>query len=238
MSMISEAATVIQFDLHRSSRRRREPGGTGRVQTFLDKKYAMLGEVPRAVLRRLAVFAGEFTLQAASAVIACSRLHRSDVASGMVALQACSLLDIKSDGAFSCYLLSQQTRAFALGKLACHKELDLVSRNHAEYLQCIFEYAEVELERGEPGEPGQWMAHYGRLIEDVRAALDWAFSPSGDAAIGVGLTMAVIPLWLPLSQSDELCRRIERALKSEAAIRSGCDMRLRIAARLAGMSDL
>jgi predicted ATPase len=235
MSMISEAATVIQFDLHRSSGRRSGPGGMGRVRTLLDKKYAMLGEVPRAVLRRLGVFTGEFTLQAASAVIACSRLHRSDVASGMVALQACSLLDIQSDGAISRYLLSRQTRAFALGKLACHKELDLVARNHAEYLQCIFEYAEVELERGEPS---QWMAHYGRLIEDVRAALDWAFSPSGDAAIGVGLTMAAIPLWLPLSQSEELCRRIELALKSEAAIRSGCDMRLRIAARLAGMSDL
>jgi predicted ATPase len=235
MSMISEAATVIQFDLHRSPGRRTGLGGTGRVRTLLDRKYALLGEVPRAVLRRLGVFAGEFTLQTASAVTACGRLHRSDVASGMVALQASSLLDIKSDGEFSRYLLSQQTRAFALGKLACHKELDLVARNHAEYLQCIFEYAEVELERGEPS---QWMAQYGRLIEDVRAALDWAFSPSGDAAIGVGLTMAAIPLWLPLPQSDELCRRIERALKSEAAVRSGCDMRLRIAARLAGMSDL
>ena len=236
MSMISEAATVIQFDLHKSSCRRRELGGTGRVQTLLDRKYAMLSEAPRAVLRRLGVFAGEFTLQAASAVIACSRLQRSDVASGMVELQACSLLDIKNDGAFSCYFLSQQTRAFALGKLACYKELDLVARNHAGYLQCIFEYAEVELERGD--EPSQWMVHYGRLIEDVRAALDWAFSPSGDAAIGVGLTMAAIPLWLVSLQSDELCRRIERALKSEAAIRTGCDMRLRIAARLAGMSDL
>ena len=235
MSMSSEADTLIEFDPHRSTCRRREPGGTGRVQTLLDKKYAMLGEVPRAVLRRLGVFAGEFTLQAASAVIACSRLHRSDVASGMVALQACSLLDVKSAGGFPRYLLSRQTRAFTLGKLACHRELDLVARNHAEYLQCIFEYAEVELERGEPS---QWMALYGRLTEDVRAALDWAFSPSGDAAIGVGLTMAALPLWLLSSKSDELCRRIKCALKSEAAIRSGCDMRLRIAARLAGMSDL
>lgn len=132
---------------------------------------------------------------------------------------------------------------FDLRKLARHKHerggtgtgIDSVARTHAEYLQCVFEYAEVELERGEPG---QWMAHYGHLIEDVRMALDWAFSPSGDAAIGVGLTMAAIPLWILSSRPDELCCRIERALKSEAATRSGCDMRLRTAARLAGMTDI
>jgi predicted ATPase len=235
VSATSEAAVVIQFDLHKSARQKHDPGAAGRSRTVLDRKYALLGEAPRAVLRRLAVFAGEFTLEAASAVIACSRLHRSYVGPGLLALQANSLLAIKGEGAVVRYVLSQQTRAFALGKLACNAELDSVARNHAEYLQCVFEYAEIELEQGDPS---QWMAHYGRLIEDVRAALDWAFSPSGDAAIGVGLTMAAIPLWLLSSRSDELCCRIERALKSEAATRSGCEMRLRIAGRLAGMSNL
>jgi predicted ATPase len=234
VSAPSEAAVIIQFDLRKSTHHGNESGGAGRPRTILDRKYALLGELPRAVLRRLAVFAGEFTLGAASAVIACSNLHRSEVAPGLAALQAGSLLNIKGEGAFVRYALSHQTRAFALGKLVCNAEIDSVARNHAEYLQGIFEYAEVELERGEPG---QWMAHYGRLIEDVRAALDWAFSPSGDAAIGVGLTMAAIPLWLLSSRSDELCCRIERALKSEAATRSGCEMRLRTAGRLAGMSN-
>jgi hypothetical protein len=32
------------------------------------------------------------------------------------------------------------------------------------------------------------MARYGREIDNVRAALDWSFSPVGDAAIGVVLT--------------------------------------------------
>jgi predicted ATPase len=234
VSTTSEAVAIIQFDLRRSARHKHELDGAGRPRTMLDNKYASLGEIHRAVLRRLAVFAGEFTQQAASAVIACTRIHRCDVAPGMVALQACSLLDMNSNGAVPRYQLSQQTRAFALGKLACNRELDMVARNHAEYLQCIFEYGEVELERGDPG---QWMAQYGDLIEDVRSALDWAFSPSGDAAIGVGLTMAAIPLWLFSSRPDELCNRIQRALKSEALIGSGREMRLRIAARLAGMSN-
>jgi predicted ATPase len=235
VSTTSETAAVIQFDLLKSARRKHEQGGAGRQRTLLDRKYASLGEVPRVLLRRLAVFAGEFTLESASAVVGCSKIQRSDIAPGIVALQASSLLETKGEGVFVRFNLTQQTRAFGLGKMACNAEIDSVGRSHAEYLQCVFEYAEVELERGEPS---QWMAHYGHLIEDVRIALDWAFSPSGDAAIGVGLTMAAIPLWLLSSRSDELCCRIERALKNEAATRSGCDMRLRTAARLAGMTDI
>jgi predicted ATPase len=217
----SQASVVFQFDLLKSARDKRKAGGLGSPRTFLDRKYASLGEIPRTVLRRLAVFAGEFTLEAASAVVVCGSIHRTDVAP-------------EGNGAFAHYTLSRQTRAFALGKLVRYRELDLASRRHAEYLQCVFEYAEVEMERGEPT---QWMVDYGGLIDDVHAALDWAFSPSGDASIGVGLTMAAIPLWLS-ARSDELCGRIKRALKSEAAAtHSGREMRLRTAARLAGITD-
>jgi predicted ATPase len=83
------------------------------------------------------------------------------------------------------------------------------------------------------------MSRYTNLFGDVRAALDWAFSPSGDASIGVDITMAAIPLWILSSQADELQRRIARALKSEAAMaHSGRQMRLRTAARLAGVTDI
>jgi len=50
------------------------------------------------------------------------------------------------------------------------------------------------------------------------AALDWAFSPGGDATIGVALTIASEPLWSGLSLMDEWRRRVEAAL---ASIRPG-----------------
>jgi predicted ATPase len=202
------------------------------VSTVLDGKYASLGDIPRRVLRRLAVFVGEFTLEAACSVVACASLQRSGVSAGIAALRATSLLE-SGDG--QGYLLSRSTRSFALAKLVFHGEQDLVARNHARYLQCILEYAEVEFDRREPG---RWMGYYSCLLGDVRAALDWAFSPSGDPSIGVDLTMAAIPLWLFCAPPEELPRRIGLALRSEAAMsHSGRRMRLRTAARLAGMSD-
>ena len=204
--------------------------------TGLDGKYAALGEIPRRVLRRLSVFAGEFTLEAARAVVVSTGLHRSVVSAAIATLHAQALLEADPCArARERYLLSHPTRAFALGKLVRHGEQDIVARNHALYLQCVLEYAEIEFDRGEPG---PWMERYAWLLEDVRAALEWAFSPSGDPFIGVDLTMAAIPLWLLSSQSDELQRRIGCALKSGAAVgHSGRQMRLRTAARLACVSD-
>jgi predicted ATPase len=252
----SEAAVIVEFNLAQpsiqASRHERappirrpwpyqhEPAAIVATPSSLDQKYASLGEIPRRVLRRVAVFVGKFTLEAACSVASCAPLQRSAVSEGTAELLASSLLESDhGDSTGVRYLLSLPTRLFALGKLVCHGEQDLVARNHAQYLRCVLEYAEVEFDRREPD---RWMAHYASLLGDVRAALDWAFSPSGDASIGVDLTVAAIPLFL-LSEllsapADELQRRIGRALKSEAATsHSGRHMRLRTAARLAGMSD-
>jgi hypothetical protein len=46
----------------------------------------------------------------------------------------------------------------------------------------------------------------------VRAALDWTFSPGGNASIGVALTAAAVPLWMHLSLVAECRERCDRAL--------------------------
>ena len=51
----------------------------------------------------------------------------------------------------------------------------------------------------------------------MRAALDWAFSPGGDASIGVALTAAAVPLWMRLSLLEECRGRAERALAALGA---------------------
>ena len=58
------------------------------------------------------------------------------------------------------------------------------------------------------------MARHVREIDNVRAALDWSFSPTGDQAIGVDLTVACAPVWRHLSQMSECSERCERALLS------------------------
>ncbi|MGO8506621.1 hypothetical protein AB9F35_35365, partial [Rhizobium leguminosarum] len=45
----------------------------------------------------------------------------------------------------------------------------------------------------------EWLGKYRRQIDDVRAAIAWAFDPAGDAALGVDLVVAALPLWQELS---------------------------------------
>jgi hypothetical protein len=59
-----------------------------------------------------------------------------------------------------------------------------------------------------------WLGTYGFLIDDVRAALDWAFAPEGDSDLGIALTIVTVPLWLLLSQMEECHRHVDRALAS------------------------
>ncbi len=56
------------------------------------------------------------------------------------------------------------------------------------------------------------VARYGREIDNVRAALDWSFSPAGDAAIGIALTAAFAPVWLHLALVTECRERAEHAV--------------------------
>src|SRR5262249_11486300 len=100
-------------------------------------------------------------------------------------------------------------RAYALEKLDASGERDRVARLHAEYCRDAFERAEDEWETRPAAE---WMADYGRWIDNLRSALDWAFSPDGDASIGVALTAAAVPLWMHLSLMDECRSRVRQAL--------------------------
>lgn len=236
MPTTNQAQVIVPLNLQ-SRRSRHAPDRAGTLASAQEERYAALGEIAQRVLRRLSVFVGDFTIEAAGEVVSCAAVERSCIPAGIAALWSSSFLQV-TDGEYSRvrYFLSRATRAFAFGKLVSHGELDVVARNHATYLQCVLEYAEVEFDRRDPG---GWMARYTHLLGDVRAALDWAFSPSGDASMGVDLTMAGIPLWLLSSQADELPRRIGRALKSGAAeAHSGRQMRLRTAARLAGMTEV
>ena len=181
------------------------------VRATLDWSYQLLPEPERVVLRRLAIFAGGFTLQAASTIAATDEIAGSDIVDCAANLVAKSLVAADLGGATGWYRLLETTRAYALEKLTQSGEFEQVARRHAEYCRDLFERAEVELETRPASE---WLAAYGRRIDNLRAALDWAFSPTGDVAVGVALTIAAVPLWVQLSLVQECRARVERALAS------------------------
>src|ERR1700731_2195901 len=199
------------------------------LRATLDWSYQLLPEPERVVLRRLAIFASGFTLQAASAIAATDEIAGADIVDCAVNLVAKSLVAAGLGGAPGWDWLLETTRAYALEKLTQSGEFEQVARRHAEYCRDLFERAEAELQARPASE---WLAANGRRIDNVRAALDWAFSPGGDASIGVALTAAAVPLWVHLSLMAECRSRVEQAL-SALTPRAGrdprCEMKLHAA---------
>jgi predicted ATPase len=97
-------------------------------------------------------------------------------------LVAKSLVTVEVGSVIARYRLHETTRAYALEKLAESGELDQVARHHASYYRDLFERAEIELDTLPTA---VWLVRYGHQIGQVRAALDWAFSPTGAAEVGV-----------------------------------------------------
>ena len=188
------------------------------LRAAVDWSYDLLPEPEQVILQRLAVFQGEFTMDAAAAVASDERFATADVFEGVANLAAKSLVVTDISGDIAYHRLLDTTRAYALEKLTKSGELELIARRHAEYHRVLFQRAEAEWEMRPTSD---CVAQYRRHIDDVRAALDWAFLPSGDTLIGVALTAAFVPLWVHLSLLEECRGRVERALSALAQNQAG-----------------
>jgi predicted ATPase len=186
------------------------------LRATLDWSYDLLPELERLVMQRLAVFAGNFRAEAVTLVAADGEIAASDAVCSLANLVTKSLVTLEGGSVIANYRLHETTRAYALEKLAESGEFEQVARRHAIYYWELFERAETELET--MSAPA-WLAEYAHQIGEVRAALDWAFSSTGGAEVGVALTVAAVPLWVKLSLMEECRGRVERALSSPAESR-------------------
>jgi tetratricopeptide (TPR) repeat protein len=107
------------------------------------------------------------------------------------------------------YRLLDTMRAYCTEKLDITRERALASRRHARYFRDRFEHAFAEWLQGPEA---HWNAVYLAERDNVHAALDWAFSPQGDAEIGITLTAYSGPAWLMWSLRREGRARFELAL--------------------------
>lgn len=189
------------------------------LRATIDWSYALLAEPERVLLRRLAVFAGGFSLPAVGAVTADPERAPPDVVNSLSSLVAKSLVTMELGGPVARYRLLDTTRAYALEKLSESGEGEALAHRHAEYYRTVFERGEAELETRPAAD---WLAEYVPHLDNLRAALDWAFSARGAVSVGVALTIAAVPLWFQLSLVDECLGWVERAL-SAPGIASGPD---------------
>ncbi len=191
------------------SRRRSTMPRHRTMRAVVDWSYGLLSEDEQLLFRALGIFAGGFTVEAAAAV-AMDAANTGTVAIDRLAdLVAKSLVVADVYSAKPRFRLLGTTRAYAIEKLDESGERDRIAGHHAAFYRMLFKRAEDEV-AGRP--PGAWLAGYTLEIDNLRAALDWAFSPAGDGSLGVALTAAAVPIWMRLSLLRECGSRAKQAL--------------------------
>jgi predicted ATPase/DNA-binding winged helix-turn-helix (wHTH) protein len=183
------------------------------LRATFDWSYELLSETARVVLRRLAVFAGYFTFESAAAVVRDAELDDADIADELSVLVSASLMAADLSAEPITYRLLESTRAYALRRLCEHGERPRIARRHAEHFVQLLTEAEAV---SSTWSNARRMQMHGRYLDNLRVALDWAFSEDGDRQLGIDLTVAAVPLWQTLSLSEECRSRVESALAALA----------------------
>jgi predicted ATPase/DNA-binding winged helix-turn-helix (wHTH) protein len=178
------------------------------LRATLDWSYRLLSKEEQRLLRRLAVFPAGFTFGAVQAVGGIGRAEQSliEELSSLVAKSLCEPVSSESP---TRWRLLETIRAYGLEKLVEDGEHPSAMRRLAEYLRDLVYPMAISsrawLSRAD-------VAVCAREIDNVRAALDWAFSPDGDTELGTSLTVAFAPIWQILSLMGECRDRVERML--------------------------
>jgi predicted ATPase/class 3 adenylate cyclase len=169
------------------------------LRATIDWSYRLLDERLQAALRRLAVFAGTFSLDAAEQA---AQVELEDLA----ALVDWSLLKPIGDGRF---LMLETIREFALEQLAESPDAEALRRRHVEF---FLELAERELEA--PKEQESWLDLVEADHDNFRSAIAWA-RERGEARVKLRLAAGLVSFWEARSYLQEGLLHLREALADD-----------------------
>jgi predicted ATPase/DNA-binding XRE family transcriptional regulator len=160
------------------------------LQALIDWSYNLLSEPERLLFCRLAIFAGGFTVDLATALW--SEGGERDALDILGSLVKKSLVQTEVAGDTPRYRLLESTRLFARERLIERDELESAAAAHAAAMLELAERLEVAYETL----PDRaWKALSEPELENWRAALEWSLGSRRDVPLGQRLTAALTPLW-------------------------------------------
>ena len=156
------------------------------LRALIDWSYDTLSQEERALFRRLSVFAGGWSFEAAEAI--CGDL---DVLNLMTQLINKSLVTVEEDGQERRYRFLETIRQYARDKLLEAGEAERMRNAH---LACLLKFAEEAGPEMDEGELMQWIPKLEAEHDNFRTALKWSLGTDVIAALRMVVSLA--KFWL------------------------------------------
>jgi predicted ATPase/DNA-binding SARP family transcriptional activator len=183
------------------------------LRAAIDWSYDLLPETQQATLRRLSVFAGGISLEAAEAVCAAEgEIEASDVIDLLADLVAKSLVLVDKERSVARYRLIETVRQYSREKLFEAREAERVRDRHRRNFQLLAEQGEPEL-RGK--NQAAWLERFDLEHDNLRAALAWSIEQE-DTDSSLRLVGALGYFWRLRGHRTEGLSWLQRALSRSA----------------------
>jgi predicted ATPase/class 3 adenylate cyclase len=161
------------------------------LRACIDWSYDLLSATEQALLRRLAVFAGGWTLEAAEKVGADGEVETRDVLDLLTHLGEKSLVQLAAEGAR--YRLLETVRQYAKERL---NAADEKTQTRTRHLAFYLELAEEAMPHLMGPEQGAWLSQLDVERENVLAAHTWCDRAERGAEFGLRLLCAGRVYWI------------------------------------------
>ncbi len=148
------------------------------LRALIDWSYQTLNGTEQRTLRRLAVFSGGWTFEAAEAVVG-----ESEAMDGLAGLVNKSLVNVEEKDGTSRYFFLETIRQYAMEKLVEAGEANEARDRQLEYMSQFVAQPQVTMF----GLDHAWLERIDSEKDNLRAALEWALNHRIETAIQLAL---------------------------------------------------
>jgi predicted ATPase/transcriptional regulator with XRE-family HTH domain len=193
------------------------------IRHTIDWSYNLLNELEQTLFRRLGVFVGGCTLEAAEAVTSELKIENVKLRNAQYQhvpilnsqLSILNLIQMLMDKSLlrqreepngnSRFMMLETIREYALERLETSGEAEQMRRQHAHYY--------LALSSAQPADDEEtWTRRVDREYDNLRAALEWSQTTAGDSDAALRLARVLSALWQDRGIRHEAIAALQRTL--------------------------
>jgi len=158
------------------------------LRSMIDWSYDLLTDIEQAMLRRVSVFAGGWTLGAAEHVCSGDGIDSPDTIDLLTSFADKNLVSVEEHGGTTRYRMLETIRQYALDRL---RETGEEARWRNRHLAWVLALAGESFQWLMGPQQGLWIDRMARELDNVRAALQWAIDQKLAEAFGLAPNLDV-----------------------------------------------